>query len=142
MSKHTLQKAKEYCEEHKLRYTGPREDVLKALLASKKPLGAYDILECLTTGDHTPKPPTIYRAIDFWTEHGFIHKIESLNVFAACHAGHNHKSSQFIVCNDCGKVEEFHLCQMPQDLQNTITTNGFKMAHWSADLHGTCSQCP
>ncbi|MGB4058039.1 MAG: hypothetical protein WBK77_08155 [Alphaproteobacteria bacterium] len=68
----------------------------------RKPLGAYEIPERLGKKIKNPKPPTVYRAIEFWAEHGFIHRVESLNAYVACEAGHQHKSAQFMVCNDCG----------------------------------------
>ena len=30
-------------------------------------------------------PPTVYRALDFLLEHGFIHKLASINAFVGCH---------------------------------------------------------
>ena len=78
-----IEKAKKYCFEHKYKYTEPREKVLKAILESDDVLGAYDILEIMTTKDEKPRPPTIYRAIEFWETHGFIHRVESANGYIA-----------------------------------------------------------
>jgi Fur family zinc uptake transcriptional regulator len=93
MTKAALKKATEYCEAHKHRLTEPRLAVLKIIAESAKPLGAYEILEKLGKTIKNPKPPTAYRAIEFWQEHGFIHRIESLNAYIACEAGHQHKGS-------------------------------------------------
>lgn len=141
MTKKFLQNAKIYCEQNQFRFTESREAVLKIIAASKKPVGAYDILDKLQTKNKSAKPPTVYRAIDFWNEHGFIHKIESLNAFVTCHAGHNHNGSQFIVCSDCGQVEEVHLCHLPKDLQKKVNDAGFQMERWNTEIHGTCQHC-
>jgi len=97
MTQTLLKKAEQFCEDNTHRLTQPRREVLKIISSSKKPIGAYDILKKLGKTLKDPKPPTAYRAIDFWQEHGFIHRIESLNAFVSCLAGHNHEGSQFMV---------------------------------------------
>ena len=66
-----------------------RRQVLEALLASHKPLGAYEIMDRLGS-KRRPAPISVYRALDFWRENGLVHRIESRNSFVACvhsHAG-------------------------------------------------------
>lgn len=130
-----------FCKENAVRYTPPRFQTLEVIAASKQPIGAYDVIEEMGKFTDKPKPTTVYRAIDFLQAHGFIHKIESLNAFVVCHAGHSHEGSQFIVCNDCGKVEEVHLCHLPKDLQKKVESTGFKMSRWNTEIHGTCQRC-
>jgi len=141
MTNSILKKAKNYCELNKHRLTEPRLAVLQIIALSEKPLGAYEILEILGQTIKNPKPPTAYRAIEFWQKHGFIHRIESLNAFVSCHADHNHKGSQFMVCNDCGQVEEIHLCHLPIDLKQKINSNGFKTNSWNLEVKGQCEEC-
>lgn len=130
-----------YCKEHRMRYTPSRIMALQIIASNNKPIGAYDVIEEMGKITEKPKPMTVYRAIDFLQEHGFIHKIESLSAFVACHAGHSHDGSQFIVCNDCGTVEEVHLCHLPKDLEKKVNGKGFKMAFWSTEIHGQCNRC-
>ncbi len=138
---HDFESAIFYCEKNGLNVTKPREEVLKAILGSKKPLGAYDILEKLAEPLNKPKPPTVYRAIDFWQSHGFIHRIESLNAYIGCDTDHHHEGSQFIICDKCGNVEEVHLCSVPAELQKKSEESGLKISHWVLELHGTCKTC-
>ena len=130
-----------YCKEHRMRYTPSRRMTLEIIVASSRPIGAYDVIEEMGKITEKPKPTTVYRAIDFLQQHGFIHKIESLSAFVACHAGHSHSGSQFIVCSDCGTVEEVHLCHLPKALENKVNDTGFKMDHWNTEIHGTCHLC-
>ena len=131
----------QYCAKHKMRFTPSRGVALEVIARSNNPIGAYDVIEEMGKVTEKPKPTTVYRAIDFLQEHGFIHKIESLSAFVACHAGHSHQGSQFIICNDCGKVEEVHLCDLPQSLKEKTSVIGFEMKHWNAEIHGVCKQC-
>ncbi|MEM6811426.1 MAG: Fur family transcriptional regulator [Pseudomonadota bacterium] len=136
-----LQPASEYCETNGYRLTKPRLEVLKIISSSAKPIGAYEVLEKLGSAIKNPKPPTVYRAIDFWKDQGFIHRIESLNAYVACEAGHRHKGSQFMICNDCGLVIETHLCELPEALKNSTIENTFAPSRWNFEIHGVCKDC-
>ena len=59
--------------------------VLQALLSSHRPLGAYEVIDELAKSMPRPAPITVYRALDFLLANGFIHKLESVNAFVACH---------------------------------------------------------
>ncbi len=69
-----------------------RRRVLDIFSGSAAPLGAYAILEELSRREGKQvAPPTVYRTLDFFLEHGFVHKIESLNAYAPCeHLDHAH----------------------------------------------------
>jgi len=137
----SLQEAEEFCQERGYRLTDSRRAVLQIIAAAGKPLGAYDVLEALHAYLVNPKPPTAYRAIEFWQMHGFIHRIESLNAYVACHAGHRHDGSQYLICDKCGDVQEVHLCSVPEALQKQADGKCFTLRRWSTELHGICQQC-
>ena len=134
-------KALNYCINNKLRYTKPREFVLKIIASSKKPLRAYDILKQLSLVLKNPKPPTAYRAIDFWVKNNFIHRIESLNAYSICEADHLHSGSQFLICNQCGDVTESHICEIPEIIKKKIQKKIFSAKSWNLEVKGICSKC-
>jgi Fur family zinc uptake transcriptional regulator len=136
-----LNEVRQFCEKNSLRMTPPRERVLQIVAEAEKPLGAYDILQRLGAYLDNPKPPTAYRAIEFWQSHGFIHRIESLNAYVTCHAGHRHEGSQYMICDGCGDVKEMHLCTMPEAFQEKAQEGGFRVQRWNTELHGTCAAC-
>ncbi len=129
------------CKTNKWRLTEPRLKVLKIISQSNRPIKAYDILKKLGNLIKNPKPPTAYRAIEFWEKHNFIHRIESLNAYAACNKKHTHNGSQFLICNDCGKVIESDLLDLPQILKKSTQNNSFKPLGWSLEINGICNQC-
>ena len=45
--------------------------------ASKRPIKAYEILKELGKKIKNPKPPTAYRAIEFWCKFNFIHRLKA-----------------------------------------------------------------
>lgn len=136
-----LKKIGSYCEEKGIRFTEPRRLVLEVIAASEKPLGAYDILAQMGKHVSNPKPPTVYRAIEFLTEHQIIHRIESLNAYILCQSDHRHEGSQFMICDDCGSVSEAHICDLPTPLASKIKQKGFNLSRWDVELHGTCKDC-
>jgi Fur family zinc uptake transcriptional regulator len=131
----------EICKKNGWRLTEPRLDVLKIISFSKRPIKAYDILKKLSTKTKIIKPPTVYRAIEFWQKHNFIHRIESLNAYSICSENHIHTGSQFLICDDCGKVIESHISELPQILTKIIEKNTFKPTRWNFEINGICSQC-
>lgn len=141
MLKKIQKKALDFCLKNKHRYTKPRENVLKIIAMSNKPLKAYDILNRLALITKNPKPPTAYRAIEFWEKYNFIHRIESLNAYSLCEADHLHKGSQFLICNQCGKVIESHLNEISKIIKNKIHKNIFSPKSWNLEVKGVCSKC-
>ena len=129
------------CKKNKWRLTEPRLEVLRIISLSKNPIKAYDILKKLANKIKNPKPPTAYRAIQFWQKHKFIHRIESLNAYQACSHGHSHAGSQFLICDDCGKVIESNLHEIPEILKKSTENKTFKPLRWNLEINGLCNQC-
>src|SRR5262249_16856899 len=63
------------CGQRAQRLTPIRRKVLAALLASHKPLGAYEIIDRLALKGPRPAPITAYRALEFLRENGLVHRI-------------------------------------------------------------------
>ena len=141
MIENIVKRAINFCEENGHRVTIPRIEVLKIISKSKKPLKAYDILKELSSIINNPKPPTVYRAIEFWEKFNFVHKIESLNAFTACEADDLHTGTQFFICDDCGVAIESHLSELPKILKKSTKEKTFKPLRWKLEINGLCNQC-
>lgn len=131
----------EYCEERGLRITEPRLLAFNIVHDAQKPITAYDVLNKMGATLSNPKPPTAYRALDFLEEHGFVHRIESLNAYVSCDVNHKHDGSQFMICDSCNAVEEVHLCSLPKKLNEKVQSEAFTLHHWNVELHGLCRAC-
>lgn len=130
-----------YCKAKKIRPSEPRRFVLGIIDTASKPLTAYEILDALGQYIKNPKPPTVYRALEALSEYGFIHRIESLNAYLACHENHRHNGSQFLICDNCRNVQEIHLCSIPDSLQKQALAKDFAVRYWNVELHGLCAAC-
>ena len=95
------------CASQGLQMTPLRLSILAILGESPAPLGAYAIIEALSKREGKPiAPPTVYRTLEFFLAHGFLHKIESRNAFARCeHLGHAHQGV-LLLCEKCGRSDE------------------------------------
>ncbi len=83
-----------------------RRQVLETLLASHKPLGAYEIIDRLAQRSR-PAPITIYRALDFLRENRPRSSHREPQRLVAC--VHNHDGDDlvvFLICERCGAVGE------------------------------------
>jgi Fur family zinc uptake transcriptional regulator len=137
-----LEQAKQACQARGARFTLAREQVFKLLAKHQGAIGAYDLLDELKLTDASAKPATIYRALDFLSKQGFVHKIESINAFVMCHhfSECNHPV-QLLICDSCGHVEEIQSNNLDLALRSMADASGFSISHQIVEAHGKCQNC-
>jgi Fur family transcriptional regulator, zinc uptake regulator len=138
----TLAHAEALCAARSHRLTPLRREVLAALCASHKPLGAYEIMDLMAQKGARPAPITVYRALDFLLENGLAHRIESRNAFLAC--SHNHDAGAlvaFLICEHCGAVGEAPASAVGESLAAAARKAGFRPTMSVIEITGTCSHC-
>jgi Fur family zinc uptake transcriptional regulator len=134
--------AERICGERAQRLTPIRRHVLQALLASHKPLGAYEIIDALAEAMPRPAPITVYRALDFLMANGLVHRIESRNAYLAC--AHDHDAAAlvaFLICERCGSVGEIPALAVAQSLNSAARASGFAPKLSVVEITGTCAHC-
>lgn len=137
-----LAQAQQVCKKKGARFTQVREQVFLLLAKHKEAVGAYDLLAQLKEIDAAAKPATIYRALDFLSKQGFVHKIESINAFVMCHHfGDCDHPVQLLICDQCGHVEEIQSNNFDLALRSMADANGFTISHQIVEAHGHCSSC-
>lgn len=136
-----LKRAKTFCATHHYRFTEPRERVLSLLIDAHEAMGAYQIIDALSSDQIKINPPTVYRAIEFWHTHGFIHRVESLNAYMAC-CGHKHHTHAYLfICDHCHTSVELACDEFPAALATMMQHKQLTMTHSATEIHGTCHQC-
>lgn len=132
------------CSERGLRLTDIRARVLGLVADAGKPIKAYDLLDKVREGEGAgaAAPPTVYRALDFLLANGFIHKLESVNAFVACHhpnaAQH---SAPFLICDGCHKAVELEDEHVVATLDAQARALGFSPQTQTLEVHGLCAAC-
>lgn len=136
------------CNERGLRLTPIRARVLGLIADAGQPIKAYDLLDRIRIdkaegeGAGAAAPPTVYRALDFLLANGFIHKLESVNAFVACHhpnaAQH---SAPFLICDACHKAVELEDEHVVDTLDAQARAQGFSPQTQTLEVHGLCADC-
>ena len=136
------EKVEETCLSKGLQLTPLRRRVLSILSESGEPLGAYAIIERLSKLEGKQiAPPTVYRTLEFFEDNGFLHKIESRNVFVACaHPGHVH-AGVLLLCDACGRSQEREDEDLAVALGRAAERAGFALVPQMLELHGLCQSC-
>ena len=137
-----IRHAERVCERRAQRFTPIRRQVLRALLSSHRPLGAYEVIDELAKAMPRPAPITVYRALDFLMENGLVHRIESRNAFVAC--VHNHAGEDlvvFLICERCGAVGEAPGGGVAEALKSSSRAAGFSPKSPLIEIAGICSHC-
>ena len=136
-----IQQAKLICEQKNARFTPIREKVFRLLADAEGGIGAYDLLELLKKSEPNAKPATIYRALEFLSEQGFVHKIESNNAYLLCHHFEHNHPAQLLICDLCANVEELHSTVISEELVRHAEEKGFKVSRQTIEAHGLCKNC-
>ncbi len=136
-----LERAANLCHQRGARLTEPRRRVLEIIWNSPIPLGAYAILDVLRDAGRQSAPPTVYRALDFLLEQGLIHRLASLNVFTGCRQPDCRHSGQFLICRDCGQVDELNNPVVENLLRAEASSREFEVLAQMVEVLGRCPDC-
>ena len=146
-----LERAEALCQTRGVQLTPLRRDVLRLVLESEAPIGAYALLDQLKASRAKAAPPTVYRALDFLLEQGLIHRLERLNAFMGCNealegdgAHHDHAHDhphQFLICRGCGATREISDHGVAEAISAAAAKAGFSAARATVEIEGFCGKC-
>jgi Fur family zinc uptake transcriptional regulator len=131
----------EACEQRGLRLTPLRAQVLGLVAAAGKPIKAYDLLDRMKAENGSSAPPTVYRALEFLLEQGFIHRLASINAFVGCHHPQVRHSVPFLICDKCQNAIELEDTRISALLEEQADDHGFQTRAQTLEVHGTCADC-
>jgi len=139
-----LSQARAACRERGARLTELHEEVLRLVWQSHRPIGAYALLEML--GAHAgarrrPGPPTVYRALEFLREQGFVHRVESLNAYVGCQIGAGPHDHQLYICRGCGATLESAQPAIRTAVARYGDEVGFTVESMALEVLGLCPGC-
>ncbi len=127
-----------------VKITPLRQDILNVLQASKKPLGAYDILGKLKKKRPNAEPPTVYRVLDFLVDAKLVHRIESQNAYVCC-SSHTHDSishqALLLSCQNCKNSFEFEDKNIFASIAKFSKNFGLTIDDALIEMKGLCQNC-
>ena len=130
------------CDARGLRLTPLRREVLDLVAKARRPVKAYDLLESLRDRHAGAAPPTVYRALDFLLENGFIHRLESINAFVFCQHPAEAHQVPFLICDVCESATE--VCDdgaIAHLIERQAHDFGFRAKAQTLEVHGVCRRC-
>ena len=136
-----LQHAEQLCKQRGVRLTQQRRRVLEIINNHNQPIGAYDILQQLDASEGAIAPPTVYRALDFLLQQGLIHRLQTLHAFVGCEHPDHHHTGQFLICTECGQVEELEDSAVNSSLHDAAEAIGFVEEQRVVEVTGRCASC-
>ena len=129
------------CEARGLRLTPIRAHALRLIADAGRPIKAYELLDRMKATHDAAAPPTVYRALDFLLEHGFIHKLESINAYVACHHPEQAHQVPFLICDRCASAEEVCDARVAELIEAQAEALGFRPLAQTLEVHGLCKRC-
>ncbi|KGM56951.1 Fur family transcriptional regulator [Lysobacter arseniciresistens ZS79] len=130
------------CKSRGLRLTPIRAHALRLIAAAERPVKAYELLDLMKATHDAAAPPTVYRALEFLLEHGFIHKLSSINAFVGCHhPGGEQHAVPFLICDRCNSATELEDEQIVDALDRRARALGFLPQAQTLEVHGLCAEC-
>ncbi|WP_198411737.1 Fur family transcriptional regulator [Microvirga flavescens] len=136
-----MAQAEAVCRSNGARLTPIRRNVLAALYSTHKPLGAYELAEIVAPGGRRIAPITIYRALEFLIEQGLAHRLASKNAYVASLNGGAKETAAFLICEDCGGVDETMSEELSNSLLNILGRESFQSREAMIEITGRCSHC-
>ncbi len=123
--------------------TPARRRALDILAQANRPIGAYEMLDLMVGADgRRPAPVSVYRALAYLLDHGLAHRLESKNAFVVCgHAHHAEEPVVFLICEDCGDVEEATSAGLSRELAALAGKAGFRARTRVVEIAGRCARC-
>lgn len=140
--KDSISRVFDICKNNNIIFTEIRKSVYEIIIKYNKPIKAYEVLDELrnVTGK-TSHPPTVYRAIDFLIENGFIHKLNSINSFVGCFHPKIHKECYFLICKKCNIYQECCDNDLTENIFKTAKQNDFIVSNTTLEIEGHCQDC-
>jgi len=128
-----------------LRRTPVRLAVLDAVISSRAPLGAPDVIRRLADGTDAV---TVYRTLNTLAEHRLVHRVRGEDGawrYAATGAGqrqHEEHPHAHFVCDSCGGVECLDRVPVPDDLVRPKDLGRrYDVTYAELVVHGVCPKC-
>jgi Fur family transcriptional regulator, ferric uptake regulator len=133
------------------RVTEPRRALLRLLAATREPLSVQEMCahvnDSLTAAggatENSVNLVTVYRFANLLVDIGLARRVE----FGQGYYRYEREEPQsgphhhHLVCRRCGRVEDFHGCDIGPLTSRLEAESGFKVERHQLELYGTCPTC-
>jgi Fur family transcriptional regulator, zinc uptake regulator len=132
-----LRRADDLCRQNNLRLTPIRERVYRELVQSGGPVGAYDLVDRLSSEKKRLAPVTIYRALDFLRDAGLVHRLATQNSYVISHGQPDVNAMKIMfVDSKTGETIEVHSTEVAEAVKKAAEQAGFKSVSPFMEVEG------
>lgn len=130
------------CAETGQRLTPARLAAYAEMLASDRPISAYQLIARLEKKQERKIAPlTVYRHLEFLIRVGLVHRLESTHSYVVCdHPDHAH-GSRYLLCSSCGRADELESNRLEKLLDQITGQRGFQSEKSVVEISGRCGDC-
>ncbi len=121
--------------------TRPRREVLDAVERAMAPVSPYDISRIVQQRGKHLDHVTIYRVLGLLCSLNLVHKVLSRGGFVKCDLLDEPGCHRFLVCRQCGVLQEFTdeaLCYQESQIARRM---GFHSEYHLTESSGLCHRC-
>jgi Fur family ferric uptake transcriptional regulator len=130
-----------YIKNAKLKQTAQRELVLKALLEGPKYCTTDELVAAVQKRDRKIGYSTVYRCMKLFCDCGLAKEHHFLYGKTCFEHGLDQGPHDYLVCKQCGKVQEFS-DPLVEAVQEKVSKKlDFKLQEHRVELYGLCSDC-
>lgn len=131
------------------RITAPRRALVDLLVSTSAPLSVPELHAQVNhrlgaaAGDELVNLVTVYRFANLLVDLHLARRVELGQGYARYEreetqdGPHHHH----LVCERCGRIEDFHGCDVARLAERLESESGFKIARHQLELYGTCPTC-
>ena len=132
-----LQRADDLCRANNLRLTPIRERVYRELVQTGGPVGAYDLVDRLSSDKKRLAPVTIYRALDFLRDAGLVHRLATQNSYVISHGQPDVNAMKIMfVDSKTGETIEVHSTEVAEAVRKAAEQAGFRSVSPFMEVEG------
>ena len=130
-----------YLRQHNLPVTDQRLAIAEVLLTSDRHLSADEVASELTSRGRKVATATVYRALDTLLDSGLLVERDFGEGFRRFEPARDIPHHEHLVCDQCGKVEEFRDERLERMTTLIAESRGFARQRHLLVIHGICRDC-
>ena len=139
MSDHKLKEALTTLKNSGVRITPQRHAVLEYLMQSLNHPTADEIYRALESKFPNMSVATVYNNLRVFQEIGLVRELTYGD--ASSRYDCNTSKHYHVICNECGKIVDFHYPSLDEVERLAEQVTGFEVTHHRMEVYGLCETC-